>query len=188
MDPASVIRVRGATGGSVGVTTTEWTVAIADESMVAAHIQNLLVLSWRTGARMEHVESVAQLQRQLVRGGLAPLSVINIFSLEAAGGIPEELRRRGRALYEEMLPHYRAQAYVIMGQGFWAAGIRAFLAAFTALTSRKLDTKTFGRLDDTVEWLGGLDGQPDWMRSEDPGLAWEIEHLVLGAHCSGAAA
>jgi len=166
----------------------DWTIAHADEALVAAHTRSLLVLSWRTGADVSHVERVAELQRTLVREGKGPLSVLNMFSLESAGGIPDELRTHGRALYEEMSPHYFAQAYVVLGEGFWAAGIRAFLAAFNVLTARRLETKTVARIEDAVTWMSTRPGQAPWMQSAGTDLAADIEDLVVIGHTTSAVA
>lgn len=160
----------------------DWTIAHADEAMVAAHQGNLLVLSWRTGAGAEHVEQVRALQQQLVDQGRGPLCVVNIFSLEGKSGISDELRRDGRLLFEQMVPNYMALAYVVMGEGFWAAGIRAFLAAFTGLTARRVPTRTFGGVEEAMIWLGELEEQQPWLRESVSERAQQIEGLILGAH------
>ncbi|MCA9710063.1 MAG: hypothetical protein KDK70_29765 [Myxococcales bacterium] len=160
----------------------DWRIAYADEQLVAAHLCGLLVLSWRTGAGLEHVKAVADLQSTLVERGYAPLSILNIFSLEKKGGISDELRHEGRRLFERMARHYLAQAYVILGEGFWAAGIRAFLSGFTGRTSRKVETQTFGTVSDAMRWLGQLPGQPPWMRTGDQERVEHVEEVVLTAH------
>lgn len=150
--------------------------------MVAAHLHGLLVLSWRAGAGLDHVQKVRALQNRLVANGITPLCVVNVLSLEAKAGISEELRRDGRLLYEQMLPHYFAQAYVVMGEGFWAAGIRAFLAAFTGLTAQRVQTRTFGEVGEAMTWLSELEGQQPWLREQVKERAQQIEDVVLGAH------
>lgn len=160
----------------------DWTIVFADEAMVAAHKGCLLVLSWRTGAGLKHVEQVRALQEQLIADGRGPLCVVNIFSLEAKSGISDELRREGRQLFEQMVPHYFAQAYVVMGDGFWAAGIRAFLAAFTGLTAQRVQTKTFGAVEEAMTWLSEMEDQRPWLRTSVSERARQIEDVILSAH------
>jgi hypothetical protein len=126
----------------------------------AEQSQHLPLVLWRNifivvddgKVQLDDIDAIAQRVRQL--GEQYPAGVGGVTVIPANGNTPSEAHRLAiKRAYYLVSQHLKAMCWMVDGQGFRAATVRASLAGLRLLLQPRFPTKIAASLDEALPWL-----------------------------------
>lgn len=129
-----------------------------------AHGGPLVVPIWTRTAVAEHVDLVADLQRQVLRE-FPKLIVLTIIRAKLSMSVREDVRERSRASVDEFGDHTVRSVMVVEEGGLRASFFRSVVTGVYFLSRSSKSQKVSTSIDDGLDWLlepleAGGDGLP----------------------------
>lgn len=130
---------------------TELIVTSSEEDFRVGYVGSLVIGVWPGRATVDHMELFRQAELEAIK----QTDVLNLIIMLRilGGGIAPEIRAKGEAMQREFAEQLVGQAIVLVGSGLLAATVRAFAGGLNLLSRARVQTSTFGRPDQALEWL-----------------------------------
>jgi len=130
-------------------------IALHDGALCTASLQDISISVWRSVATMDRLAAVRAHQARILAahpGGIGVITIIDqvgFSTMQVGRAEREEAGAMGRAAG----PLTRAMAFVVLGNGFWAAAMRTAYAGVNLLIKPTYPNQTFDTLSHVPPWL-----------------------------------